>query len=135
MTESSESRTESTDATPEPRHGDQYDRPSRLNQALAWLGIVVGVVFLVAVIFFSGVFVGARTGWGWDRDDYDGKCSRWCQAGPGGMTAPGQMGSSGMMAPGMMAPGMMGPGQMGPGGPMGTGQQSPTTTVPTTSRP
>lgn len=29
-------------------------RPSRLNQALAWVGIVAGGVFIVAAIFFSG---------------------------------------------------------------------------------
>lgn len=32
-------------------------RPSRLNQALAWVGIVAGGVFIVAAIFFSGFFL------------------------------------------------------------------------------
>ena len=41
---------------------DRYDRPNRLNQILAWVGIVAGVVFIVAVIFFSGFFLGAHSG-------------------------------------------------------------------------
>jgi hypothetical protein len=45
----------------------QYDdRPNRLNQALAWVGIVAGVVFVVVVVFFSGFFLvwsGGHHGW------------------------------------------------------------------------
>ena len=32
-------------------------RPSRLNQALAWVGIVAGGLFIVAAIFFAGFFL------------------------------------------------------------------------------
>ncbi len=32
-------------------------RTSRLNQALAWVGIVAGGLFIVAAIFFSGFFL------------------------------------------------------------------------------
>jgi hypothetical protein len=32
-------------------------RPSRLNQALAWVGIVAGGLFVVGAIFFSGYFL------------------------------------------------------------------------------
>jgi hypothetical protein len=31
--------------------------PSRLNQALAWVGIVAGGLFVVAAIFFAGFFL------------------------------------------------------------------------------
>ena len=37
-------------------------RHSRLNAVAAWVGIVAGVVFIVAVIFFSGFFLGAHSG-------------------------------------------------------------------------
>ncbi|BAX91384.1 hypothetical protein [Mycobacterium shigaense] len=36
---------------------DSPHRPSRLNQALAWVGIVAGGLFIVAAIFFSGFFL------------------------------------------------------------------------------
>jgi hypothetical protein len=35
---------------------------SRLTAAAAWVGIVAGVVFIVAVVFFSGFFLGAHSG-------------------------------------------------------------------------
>jgi len=37
-------------------------RQSRLNQVAAWVGIVAGVVFIVAVIFGSGFMVGKHSG-------------------------------------------------------------------------
>lgn len=37
-------------------------RRSRLGTAAAWVGIVAGVVFIVAVIFFSGFILGAHSG-------------------------------------------------------------------------
>nr|WP_234714143.1 hypothetical protein [Mycolicibacterium chlorophenolicum] len=94
------------------------DRGTRMNSILVGVAIVAGVVFVVAVIFFSGFFIGRSTA---DHRGYHG----------------GQMGPGGMMGPAMMGPGMMGPGgQMGPSGPMGPGQQhSPTITAPTTPRP
>ena len=82
---------------------------------MAWIGIITGVVFVVAVIFFSGFFLG------WSSDGHDG----W-QWGHNG----GRDGTCPMMGPG----GMTGPGGMSPGGPMGP-QQSPATTAPTTPRP
>ena len=105
MTETPESRTA-------PRYDDdRYGRPNRLNQVLAWVGIVAGVVFVVAVVFFSGFFIGRSTG-----HHYGGHHGYWQH---GQMTGPG---------------GMMGPGQTGPSGPMGP-QPSPTTTAPSTPRP
>ncbi|HEY5283923.1 MAG TPA: hypothetical protein VIM14_14120 [Polyangia bacterium] len=135
MTETPESSTETT-ATPEvvppPWHDSREHRPARVYQVLAWVGIIAGVVFIVAVIFFSGVFFGRASGGyhGWHRGYQGG------QMGPDGsmddcpMIRPG-----GMMGPGQVGPGgMMGPGQVGPGGPMGP-QQSPSTAAPTTPRP
>src|SRR3954470_6640223 len=37
---------------------------SRLTAVAAWVGIVAGVVFIVAVIFFSGFVLGAHSGGG-----------------------------------------------------------------------
>ena len=46
---------------------------SRLTAVAAWVGIVAGVVFIVAVIFFSGFFLGAHSGGhgGWRHGDGD----------------------------------------------------------------
>jgi len=81
-----------------------------VNHVLAWTGIVAAAVFVVAVVFFSGFFIGRTTG-GFDgnRGYYHGT--------PG----PGMMGPSGPWSPG----------QMGPYGPWGPGQ----TQAPTTPRP
>jgi len=65
---------------------------------MAWVGIVAGVVFVVAVVFFSGFLLGWSSGGG------DGRCAG--EMGPGGMT-----GQCPMMGPGGMGAGeMMGPG-------------------------
>ena len=36
-------------------------RPNRVTQVAAWVGIVAGTVFVVAVIFFSGFVLGKNT--------------------------------------------------------------------------
>jgi hypothetical protein len=92
-------------------------RPSRLNQALAWVGIVAGGLFIVAAIFFSGFFLS----WGLGGPQH-------------GHMGPGTMACCSEMKPGeqMMKPDEhMKPGQMMPGGMMGPGPQSP----PTPTRP
>lgn len=133
MSQAPESRSESPPVAEAPRadvpaHDDgQYGRPTRLNQALAWVGIIAGVLFVVAVIFFSGYFLSWSSGshCGLHRGDHSG------QTGPGDT-----MGSCPMMGQGeMMGPGHMVPGAMMPGGP--TGPDGPTTTsaVPSTPRP
>ncbi|ORA34585.1 hypothetical protein [Mycobacterium aquaticum] len=100
-------------------------RPNRLFQALAWVGIAAGTVFIVAVVFGTGFFLGAHSGGGhhhhggggWERPGmmfhHHGG---WGQGGPGQQGGPG-------------APGQGGPG-FGPGGPAGPGGQpgAPTTT-------
>lgn len=102
------------------------ERPAnRLYKAAAWVGIVAATVFVIAVIFFTGVFVGRHAGgnyghhWGpgpmmMDRNSGD----RGPGHGPGmwgGPWGPGGPGGSGN-------PGNPGPGNFGPGGPGGPGQ-------------
>ncbi|MCH9728548.1 MAG: hypothetical protein K0U84_02500 [Actinomycetia bacterium] len=140
MTESPESPAQSAGDTPQPRttepllSHEKYDgRHSRLLQVAAWVGIVAGVLFIVAVIFFAGLLTGRSTGgyYDWHRGYHSG------QMAPGKAPHCGMMGSGGMMGPdgGMMGPdgGMMGPdGQMGPGR-MGPGEPSPTSPTPSPS--
>jgi hypothetical protein len=117
MSETPEGRPEPTTVASESRPVDpppavppsgRYDGPSRISQVLAWVGIGAGVVFIVAVIFFSGFFLGVHAR---GYHGYDGHGdSMEHEGGPGGMMGPG-----GLMGPG----GMMGPSQ----------QQLPTVTV------
>src|ERR1700677_5241579 len=53
--EASESST--TIAAPPAVGPARAGHPSRLNQALAWVGIVAGGLFIVAAIFFAGFFL------------------------------------------------------------------------------
>jgi hypothetical protein len=91
--------------------------PNRVLQVLAWVGIVAGVVFIVAVVFFSGFFLGRHAGspgYGHFGSHHGrgihvfhrggpppmGPMSRW----PGGPMSPmGPMGPMGPMSP--MSPG------------------------------
>ena len=79
---------------------------SRLNQALAWVGIVAGGLFIVAAIFFSGFFLN------WSEHMHMGmghatmaKEAKDCCAD----MKPGDMMKRGEMKPGEPGPGMMGP--------------------------
>jgi len=90
-----------TEQPTSPRH-----QSSRLNQALAWVGIVAGGLFVVAGIFFSGFFLSSseHMGMGHVAMGHDSMdcCSH---------MKPGDH----MMKPGEMKPGeTMGPGMMGP---------------------
>jgi hypothetical protein len=49
-------------APSQPIYVEREPRRSRLNAVAAWVGIVAGVVFIVAVIFFSGFILGAHAG-------------------------------------------------------------------------
>jgi hypothetical protein len=77
--------------------------PKRLYHVLAWVGIVAGVVFVVAVVFFSGFLMGEHSGRG--HGHFGGHESR----GVHFFHRPGPP----PMAP--MAPGF-GPGPVSPGG-------------------
>ncbi|CAM5738593.1 hypothetical protein MAUB1S_01041 [Mycolicibacterium aubagnense] len=113
---------------------------SKLNKVLAWVGIVAGIVFIVATIFFSGFVLGAHSGGGhhgWHKHHRGQDTSefREGQHGPrgGGMWHPmfpggpgwqgqGGPGWQGQGGPGQGGPGWQGPGGQGPGGP---GPQAP----------
>ena len=94
-------------------HDHTGHRSSRLYQALAWVGIIAGVVFTVAVIFISGLILGSASGGhqGWHRGYLgsqmgQGGCPMMRQSpmmGAGGME-PEDMGPGGMMKPGEMPP-------------------------------
>jgi len=99
-------------------------QPNRLNQAAAWVGIVAGTLFVVAVIFFSGFFLGRHScgghfgghggpGMMMDRPWGPGPM----HGGPGG---PGDRDDRDDRGPGMM------PGMMRPGGPGDGGSNAPT---------
>ena len=65
MTETAEHPTTPTltAGPPPPPVSTRDDRgPNRVLQVLAWVGIVAGVVFVVAVVFFSGFFLGRHAG-------------------------------------------------------------------------
>jgi len=49
------------------QHTNRRPQPSRLNQALAWVGIAAGGLFIVAAIFFSGFFLSWTIG---GHDEY-----------------------------------------------------------------
>jgi hypothetical protein len=59
VTETPESRTEQAAVGSVRR-----DRPNRLGQLAAWVGIVAGAALVVAVIFLSGVYTGSQFGGG-----------------------------------------------------------------------
>jgi hypothetical protein len=101
-------------------------RNSRVTLAAAWVGIVAGVVFIVAVIFFSGFILGAHSGGGhhgWHHGGGHGDAAIFHRGGP-----PPMMGPRGEMPP--WAPG--GPSFQGPSQTPGA-PSTPGTTAP--SRP
>lgn len=95
---------------------DNRDRKSsRVVQTAAWVGIVAGVVFTVAVIFFSGFILGKHSGGG----RFDGGPPRhhemMFRGGPPMMMPMGPGPGMGPGGPGMSGPGPVGPGSAGPG--------------------
>ncbi len=94
-------------------------KPNRLYQSAAWVAIVAGTLFIVAVIFFTGFVLGKHSGGYGHLDRSSWEHGRMRQGGPG-MMGPGMMGP-GMMGPGMMGPGMMGPRDFDESGPGGRG--------------
>jgi hypothetical protein len=121
MTETPEPQTAPTPVATAPPARGHDGRPSRLAVAALWVAIVAGVVFIVAIIFFSGFALGRHSGggfhhgWGHDREFgmYHHAPMMW----PGGPAGPG-----------------MGPG-FGPGGPGGPGGPTTLPSPPTTPRP
>jgi hypothetical protein len=114
------------EAPPAARPGSaEPPRRSRLTAVAAWVGIVAGVVFIVAVIFFSGFFLGAHSGGhrGWHHGDRNRDFAIIHQGPP--MFPMGPRGEFDRPGPGMQPP-------FGPGGPNFGPQQpgGPTTTAP-----
>jgi hypothetical protein len=102
----------------EPPRFERDNRNERLHTVLVWVGIVTGVVFILAVTFFSGFFIGRYAdGASGVHRDHDRMME--------------QMMERMMQGGGMMGPGQMGPGQMRPG-PVGPDQQPSPSTAPTT---
>jgi hypothetical protein len=117
-----------TTAPSQPDYVERESRRPRLTAVAAWVGVVAGVVFIVAVIFFSGFVLGAHSGGGHRGGHHGGGDRDFAIMHRGGPP----------MFPGPMDPGPRegferpGPG-FGPGGP-GAQQpeppQPPTTTGP-----
>lgn len=89
MTDTPESNAATAASTVETRHG----RSSRLNQALAWVGIVAGGFFIAAGIFLSGYFLSWSSGNHMDHGTM--ACCEHMKN--GAQMGPGQMGPGGMM--------------------------------------
>jgi hypothetical protein len=101
------------------RERDREPRRSRLITVAAWVGIVAGVVFIVAVVFFSGFILGAHSGG--DRGHHHGGGERdFAMMHRGGPPPMFQIGPRGEFGPG------------GPGFQLPSPQQpsAPTTTAP-----
>ncbi len=79
-------------------------RPNRVTQAAAWVGIAAGVIFIVAVIFFSGFVLGKSSdGGGPHRGGHDRGTTMFHRGGPPPM-GPHMGGPMGPMGP-QMQPG------------------------------
>jgi hypothetical protein len=103
---------------------------SRLTAVAAWVGIVAGVVFIVAVVFFSGFFLGAHSGGGHHGGHRgDGEVAIFHKGGPPPMFPMGPMGPRGEFErPFPGGPG--GPNFQGPQAPGPQQPGGPTTTAP-----
>lgn len=104
---------------------EERRRPGRVTTIAAWVGIVAGVVFIVAVVFFSGFVLGKNSG---DRFQRGGGAGHgqmmFHRDGPPGMSPMGPRGQ--FERPGMP----FGPGQPGMQTPQQTQPGSPATTAP-----
>ncbi|MEO3758515.1 hypothetical protein ABGB19_09565 [Mycobacterium sp. B14F4] len=124
----SEPATDPVATTPPPPVPPTYaesPRRSRLTTIAAWVGIVAGVVFIVAVVFFSGFVLGKNADGprgGGHRGDHD--VAIFHRGGPPPMFPMGPRGES--ERPPFGGPG--GPGMQPPQSPRSPG--APTTTAP-----
>lgn len=103
--------------TAEPPH-----KTPRVFQVAAWVAIVAGTVFIVAVIFFTGFVLGRHAGFhgGFPHHGHHKHHAMMHQHGPGG---PGGAGPAAF-------PGGGGPGTMRPGGGPGGPGQVPSSAAP-----
>ena len=94
-------------------------RRNRLTAVAAWVGIVAGTVFIVAVIFFTGFILGAHAG-GHEGGGHHG-------GGGGHHWSEGERRGGPPMGQWQRGPGG-GPGQTGPGSQSSSPSSTPTTT-------
>ncbi|WP_319429460.1 hypothetical protein [Mycobacterium sp. RTGN5] len=110
-------------------------RPNRLYQAVAWVAIVAGTIFIVGAVFFTGFALGRHSGGGggWHHHHGGGNSKEFHhRGGPGmgpGMGPWGQMGPGGPAGPGGPGGPNAGPG-FAPGGPGSTGPGATATATP-----
>jgi hypothetical protein len=109
---------------PSPVVPAQPHRPNRLNQAAAWVGIVAGAVFIVAVVFGTGFMLGKHSGG--PHFDRDREAVVFKHRGPVPMGPMGPMGQF-ERGPFVMPPPGLAP-QQPPQSPQSPG--APTTTAP-----
>jgi hypothetical protein len=112
-------------AEPPPPAYAEPPRRNRLTAVAAWVGIVAGVVFIVAVIFFSGFILGSHSGGGHRGGGHGDRDFAIIHKGPPPMFPMGPRGEFERPGQGFQPP-------FGPGGPNTEPQQptSPTTTAP-----
>ncbi len=113
-----------TTAPQQPAYVEPDRRRSRLTAVAAGVGIAAGVVFIVAVIFFTGFVLGAHSGGDRGHRGGDRESSMMHRHGPPPMGPmwPGPRGGAERPGPGF------GPG--GPGGAPPEPPQPPTTSAP-----
>jgi hypothetical protein len=122
--------TPAPDAPPTPAYAEPR-RHGRLTAVAAWVGIVAGVVFIVAVIFFSGFFLGSHTGGGHRGGHHrDGEVAIFHKGGPPPMFPMAPRGEFERPGQGFQPP-------FGPGGPNfeRPAPQQPSATSTTAPRP
>jgi hypothetical protein len=104
-------------------------RHNRLTVVAAWVGIVAGVVFIVAVIFFSGFVLGAHSGGGHRGGHHrDGEVAIFHKGGPPPMFPMGPRGDFERPGHGFQPP-------SGPGGPNYQGPSPQQPSAPSTTAP
>src|SRR5579875_3220670 len=123
MSETSESPTvrHSTATAPVAAEAAAAYRAPRVFQAAAWVAIVAGIVFIIAVIFFTGYTLGKHSGHhgghhhqhhaAWMHHHGPGGPGGFGPGGPGGPNGPGGQGQQ----PGAPGPSAVRPSSMGPG--------------------
>ena len=104
MTETPEPRTEPTTVTAAPPRKDERRGPHWLFKLAAWVVIIAGIVFVFAVVFWTGLVIGAHGGghhWHHDgRGMQHSRHSEMWERGPMGPWQPPGFGPPAITAPG-----------------------------------
>jgi hypothetical protein len=112
MSETSENPTvrSSTATAPAPATERALYKTPRVFIAAAWVAIVAGIVFIVSVIFFTGMALGHHGGHHHHHHKHHAMMHRFGPGGPGG--GPGANAPGAPAAPGAVTPGAPGPSQI-----------------------